>query len=362
MTEATQATESQLKRLNKDKLFNLADSYGVEYTDDSTKSDLAAALFKVGAVINAESPEEQDAGGEESEGENKGVSAEVAEVVGSEEDYRQMAYAVSQNIREIREKDNKLFVELACEIHKVKTHKLYLYIENPETGTPYTTMKEYVNKEVDYAARKAAYLVDIYEVFEHQLGVLDQVKHIGWTKLAAIVDIVTEDNWKHWVALAEENSKNALIDLVKQEKIKLGLLQAPSPEGLGTEQTKGVRLQFFPEQLDTYNRALDIAHKIQPDCDNKSELTALICLDFIAANQDVAGSDVPIQALLRGLEAQLGVDLVAIQDRQFIYGVEALKALHESKPKGDSSDNPQTPPQSEPTSENPDDIDDDELF
>jgi hypothetical protein len=318
------ATAEQFQKLDKDQLIALADDVEIENAAEMTAKQLAAALVGAGADL-PDGFDDED-GGEEEESTSIAASDGEVEVQGNVDDYRAMADQTVHNIREIRERDNELFVELATELNKVKKHNLYLYTENPSTGQTYKSMKEYLQNEVAYSERKAHYLTDIYDKFEEELGVLDKVKSVGWTKLKELVDVVNKDNYEDWYEHAQENSVRDLQKLVKEEKIRLGLVDIPSPEGLETEQTKRVPLSFFPDQLNNFNQALAMAREVQ-DTDNKSELVNLICLDFIASNQELASADVGMEALLHKMEEQLGVRMVVFQDDEMVYGKDTLDSI-----------------------------------
>lgn len=322
------ATESQLARLNKDVLTDLADDHGVD-VKDKTKKQIAKELAEIGVELPGKSEEDETPVEEEVSSDEEAVEI----IAGDASEYRELAARTSDNIRDIRERDNDLFVELAAELNVVRQHNLYLYINNPHTGQPYRSMKDYLLTEVDYSERKAHYLSQIFDKFQTELQILNEVKDVGWSKLKEVVDVVTKSNWEEWYQLALELSTKELKAKVKEEKIKLGLIAAPSPEDLKTEQTKRVTFALFPDQESTVNKALDTAREMT-ESDNKSELISLICTDFLAGNANASGDST--YDILSRLENTLGIRIAAFQNKQIVFGAEFIQSIS-SKSKAESA-------------------------
>jgi len=228
------------------------------------------------------------------------------------------------NVRQIKEKDAELFVELAQELWVIRQENLFLLLENPQTGMAYASMKEFIEVEVSYSERKAHYLLDIHRVYADQLNVMDKVKHLGWTKLMEMIPVITADNVDHWIAIAEGESVKSLKKLVKHALG--GPEDMDTPDGLLTEQTKRLTFQLLDDQHTDVSTALEVAQKISGS-NNKSELLALIASDFLAGNAQSAGTDLPVRDILARIERNFGISLIALNAGGLIYGEAALERL-----------------------------------
>lgn len=227
-----------------------------------------------------------------------------------------------QNVRQIATRDAEIFVELARELYEIKKDNLFLLMTNDKTGANFTSMTEFIEVEVSYSGRKASYLLDIHAKYGVELNCMDQVKHVGWTKLAELAPLVNSENLDKWIGLAEQESVKGLQKLIKAERDAV----LPSPEQITTESTVKLGFQLFPEQLANVDEALRVA-KTLSQSENKSDLLDMICLDFVTSNADAANAAIPTEQLLARLERQLGLRLVAFSGESIIYGRDVLEAL-----------------------------------
>lgn len=93
-----------------------------------------------------------------------------------------------------------------------------------------TDFKTWVADELEYKYRKAAYLIEIYSKAQ-QLGLKwDNVKHLGWSKLAKLSGVLTEENHEK---VLEDVVDMKLIEVEAYVKnMKAGDTKPAAPTGL----------------------------------------------------------------------------------------------------------------------------------
>lgn len=109
--------------------------------------------------------------------------------------------------------------------------------------------KTYVAEAFGFQARKADYLIEIYEALVTNQIPWEKVKGLGWTKLKDIAKLLKVDNVDEWVA--------------KVEKLTVRELQALLAGGGGeggtqatTDEIVKVTLKFHKDQAETWNAAV----------------------------------------------------------------------------------------------------------
>lgn len=150
--------------------------------------------------------------------------------------------------------------------------------------SPYATFKEYVETEIGMKYRRAAYWIKIYNKIIDNGIEWAKVKHIGWTKLKELVDVLTPDNTDHWVKIASENTTLNLIELVKSALANEQKKLAGSEEGdEKAKVTTTMTFKVHEEQRKTIELAIDKA-KQDGQTDVASVAIEYICADYIAGN------------------------------------------------------------------------------
>jgi len=144
---------------------------------------------------------------------------------------------------------------------------------------PYANLKEYVEKAHGILYRKAVYYIKIYNGLVESKVPWSDVKHLGWTKLKELADLMTLDNYKEWVGIAEEQTTLQLIDTIdKHKKSAAGQLV------LGDQASTTVTTKTFKiheDQKDIIEAALD---KAKQDGGTSVDTVALtyICQEYVA--------------------------------------------------------------------------------
>jgi hypothetical protein len=139
---------------------------------------------------------------------------------------------------------------------------------------PYKSLDEFVECEFGMERRKARYFIAIYEKLRDLSLTAETFRGVGWTKLRALVRVLTEDNVEHWADLARKNSKSELEKLVQAEVAKSGN-KTPTV----SQATHKKVFKFHDEQVEVIETALE---KVKKQTGVEADATALelICMDF----------------------------------------------------------------------------------
>jgi hypothetical protein len=205
----------------------------------------------------------------------------------------------------------------------------------------YSSLAELGERE-GIGARKAQYLVEIYEwfVIKNPLpDVLDaRLRRLPWTKVRQLVDVVTPDNAAEWIAAAESLSRDELTVKVKAARNK--------PAAIGQDdgaQPQEERPEIFcrrpftladtPDhdpgtQASLVDAALKRAAQLSGSPKDGHNLT-LICTDFLATNDFATLSGEAKLQYLAKIEMLLGLKLIVANPdcSQVIFGGETLNRL-----------------------------------
>lgn len=139
---------------------------------------------------------------------------------------------------------------------------------------PHKNLDEFVECEFGMNRRKALYCISIYEKMRDLSLSADTFKGIGWTKMRALVRVLTEDNVEHWASLARNNSKGELEKLVQAEVAKFGNKTPTVSEARHTKVFK-----FHDNQVQVIETAMQ---KVKQEAGIEADASALelICMDF----------------------------------------------------------------------------------
>ncbi len=160
----------------------------------------------------------------------------------------------------------------------------------------YESFEEYVETELSFKSRKAAYHINIWNRLFLELGVKEaQLEGIGWSKSAALTRVVDAENLTLWLSLARELSFrdlseriDAALKAAKEEEFE----PEEGPEGEESEETPGVGegviqqtepflVRVYPEQKGNIERVMDAARETASS-DKAGHLFECICLDYLA--------------------------------------------------------------------------------
>lgn len=153
-----------------------------------------------------------------------------------------------------------------------------------------------------------------------------RLQRLEWTKARLLVRKVTSMNAEEVIGLAERSTRREL-----ETALKTSAVAPPSPSTSESERFRLVRFHLADDRADAvspyavFSQAVAAAKAISGS-DNLGHNVSLIAQDFLAG---VGGRGRSIAAYLRGLEAMLGLRLVAIdtQRADIVYGADVLRTL-----------------------------------
>jgi len=134
---------------------------------------------------------------------------ETAMVVKGARSMTPSKHAESEKIRvrvlRLRDEMTEGYFELGRLLYRVNEEQLYRQWNGPD-GEPYQNFCDYVEHEVNFAFRKAKYLMSIWWWFAGELkdpDVFEKVREVGWNKAAILVGVVDSNNVDVWVEKAK---------------------------------------------------------------------------------------------------------------------------------------------------------------
>ncbi len=163
------------------------------------------------------------------------------------------------------------------------------------------TFRAFVEAECGLQYRKAMYLVQIYNSLVESGIAWDKVKHLGWTKLKELANILSPENVDEWVSLAENVTVLQLQEYIKEAT--KGESAGDSPEvAADPSKTTTMTFKLHADQKATVREALD---KAKHETGSEFDAVALeaICIDFLGATSKLKA--IPsLQELMKGKSAE----------------------------------------------------------
>lgn len=143
------------------------------------------------------------------------------------------------------------------------------------------TFRAFVEAECGLQYRKAMYLIQIYSGLVESGIPWDKVKHLGWTKLKELANILSPDNVDEWVQLAEQVTVLQLQEAIKDATKGTDAGESPeAPEGGAKSETTTMTFKLHTDQKATIREALDKA-KHQTNTEHDAVALEAICLDYL---------------------------------------------------------------------------------
>lgn len=162
---------------------------------------------------------------------------------------------------------------------------------------PYETFRAFVEAEFSIGYRKAMYLIDIYRKLVESGVPWDKVKEVGWTKLTALVDVMTLDNVDDWVEKAQQHTMVQLTQMI--DAAKKG--EPGESDGQTVSNLATLTVKVAPEQKAVIKQAIDKA-KAEMGDDTKSDgfCLEMVCLSYVnGGSVQVSGGDKPLVDVIK---------------------------------------------------------------
>jgi hypothetical protein len=143
----------------------------------------------------------------------------------------------------------------------------------------YETFRSFVEAECGIQYRKSMYLIQIYNGLVESGVEWNQVKHLGWSKLKELANILDSANVADWVAIAEGLTVLQLQDHIRESTKGENASNSPEVEG-DVSKTTTMTFKLHQDQKATIREALDKAkHETGTEVD--SVALEAMALDFL---------------------------------------------------------------------------------
>lgn len=144
--------------------------------------------------------------------------------------------------------------------------------------------KTFVEKQFGFKYRKAVYLINIYNCISSQNLPYNELKPIGWKKLALLAPFLTMENYKGWLQIAKEMSVIALEEYIRSLNKNSDTQEAAeaSAKSLSTKTFK-----LHEDQKELVDDALAAA-KIKGNTEVDAVALEYICSEFISGSTVVS--------------------------------------------------------------------------
>ena len=191
---------------------------------------------------------------------------------------------ISNLVENLNEADARAMVgalQEGAEFTFVRMGAVLSVIQAKSWFEPHASFKDYVEAEHGIAYRRAMYWIGIYNGLVESEVPWKKVAHLGWSKLAKIVPILTKANVETWVTRAEANTVLQLEEMVKAEQSKLKL--GTSAEGGEPKTVTTMTFKVHNDQKVTVEAALKKAKDVS-GTDIGTVALEFICLDYLGGN------------------------------------------------------------------------------
>lgn len=143
----------------------------------------------------------------------------------------------------------------------------------------------FVYERFGFKARKARYLMDIYTHLVDKQIPWEKVKHLGWTKLKDLAEVLTLENVDEWVAKAEQATVLELQAMLKAKPEGEALEGGKTSSDVVTK-----KFQLKADQLEVVNAAINKA-KAEGGTEFDNVALELICAAYLGGSIQVAKPD-----------------------------------------------------------------------
>ena len=192
---------------------------------------------------------------------------------------------ISNLVENLNETDARAMVgalQEGAEFTFVRLGAVLSVIQSKSWFEPHGSFKDYVETAHGINYRRAMYWIGIYNGLVESEVPWKKVAHLGWSKLAKIVPILTKANVDLWMKRAETNTVLQLEEMVKAEQVKLKL-GSSSGEGAEAKTVTTMTFKVHDDQKATVKAALAKC-KETSGTDIDTVALEFICLDYLGGN------------------------------------------------------------------------------
>lgn len=161
----------------------------------------------------------------------------------------------------------------------------------------------FVHTKFGFQARKARYLISIYENLVTKNIPWEKVSGLGWTKLKELAPILTLENVDEWVAKAE---KLTVVELIAA--LKAGTPEAVDEAVKTTSDSTKFTIKLKKDQLENVTQAIAKA-KAEAQTEFDSEALNMICLGYNAGSSPVSAPAMSLEDMIKGAGPQKTLEI-----------------------------------------------------
>ena len=147
----------------------------------------------------------------------------------------------------------------------------------------YTTFKAFLTEQFPtIETRKAEYLMKMYLCLVESEVEWNQVKDIGWSKLARMASVMTKENADQWIELARTSNTTELLQAIKEAK------QSPDTDApIPSEPVVKQNFSLHLDQKEVVDEALEKA-KVEAETDFDAVALDAICQNYLSGESVAA--------------------------------------------------------------------------
>lgn len=178
------------------------------------------------------------------------------------------ATSVRSRIVDLRESINSSYVEMCGLLYAVKKKELW-----SEWG--FETFDKYIEDELGFHYRKAAYLLSTWEALVVNAKVpIEKLRDVQWTKARLIAPLANEKNAAGLLEKAKRMSQDELQSFVRTKRSEDGDAES--------EKVKRLTFTLIGDQIENVIQALEIAQQ-STGSEKAGHQLNMICLEYNAS-------------------------------------------------------------------------------
>lgn len=253
------------------------------------------------------------------------------EVAEEHADRKKEAKVRQRTVRDIVEKETELWVELAEQLYEIQSKGLFHMMTNPTTNQKYPSFQAFAQNELGHSERTANYFIEIWKkiVIEHSRELLEEIKHLGWSKCKELSGFLDPENKVEVLSLVEgaqdvpamsvkdvrnfvRESQTAAAKKDKSPASKKDPADSKTGKDVKQEHPKKVSFAMFDAQSENLTMAINTAKKVR-GTDSDSEALEIMALDFQSHHVD-ASTDSKI-GIIKNVESALESKVILLNQK-----------------------------------------------
>lgn len=202
-----------------------------------------------------------------------------------------------------------------------------IYTEGSFVEWGYGSWQGYVEKELDFALRKATYCVAISKTLSSlEPEFQREFRKMKWTALRELSGVLNNENAAEWLERTRGKS------VLQIQTMRRGIESSAKKTEAEGDKLITMSFKVTPEQKENIERALARASTVS-NSTAKGNLLDLICTDHSARS---AGED-SLPQLLESIERASGIKIIALNaDREIVFGHDLAVSLDEDAEEADA--------------------------